>query len=96
MEGTFIQDDTPILFFSPPTFPPFADSLCIVSESFGFSKSTELNGRNPDIVMTAGKMVDLPHERDDGGTLWDQEHSKSEPLKEGDNHHFWSKASLGD
>ena len=68
LEGTFIQDDTQIgVFFS--AFPFFVDSLCIVSESPGFSKSAELNGRNPGIVITAGKMADLPHERYDWGTL---------------------------
>lgn len=50
-------------------FPFFVDSLCIVSESLGFSKLTELNGRNPGIVITAGKMADLPHARYDWGTL---------------------------
>lgn len=66
------------------TFLSSADSLCIVSGSLGFSKSTELNGRNPSIVIAAGEMADLPHESYGWGTFGDQEHSKSEALEEGD------------
>ena len=39
------------------TFLSSADSLCIVSGSLGFSKSTELNGRNRSIVIAAGEMA---------------------------------------
>lgn len=47
-------------------------------------------------MITAGKMADLSHEKNVWGTLWDQEHSKSEALEEGDNHQIWFRASLGD
>lgn len=47
-------------------------------------------------MITAGKMAGLAHEKYVRGTLWDQKPSKSEALKEGDNHHIWFKASHGD
>lgn len=78
------------------TFLSSADSLCIVSGSLGFSKSTELNGRNLSIVIAAGEIADLPHESYGWGTFWDQKHSKSEALEEGDSHHIWFKVSPGD
>ena len=37
-------------------------------------------------MITAGKMAGLAHEKDVWGTLWDQEHSKSEALEERYNH----------
>lgn len=47
-------------------------------------------------MITAWKMKGLAHEKYVQGALWDQEHSKSEALEEGDNHHIWFKASHRD
>lgn len=65
LEGTFIQDTTQILFSYIFFFPLLIHSvlwlnhltflLLLLFHSFGFSNSTELNGRSPDTWLLLGK-----------------------------------------